>query len=530
MAFAVEINGHRVEFESKPSQNDIDEAVASNPMLGKAKTTRKTITEEDVRRGAATEFVNQKIGEREATPFFSPLQVPELPRFADPLQLTPKYNELSRKRNIPSPLNFLGAAIERPLAAITNPILERMQGGKDVLDPIIKGLTGERVGQPGDIFRQKFFGKVPTEALEVGAGASSLASEVALFGAYSKIGKFGAMGKAKIKPSEKIALSKLSAQEQSIAKAEKLRQRVDTATKLTQRNLKTLSDDMAKVTEKTVGQAKTKMSDFNKAFSKTYENALDDVANNVRGKITVQETGKWGDDLIAQLKANPDFAKTQAFKRLKSYVNKLKKSKKPIEFRKLNSDIKDIRMRKFGGETSVDDLVKDSIRHDFGDFVSKYDPSFQKMQAESGRIINMKKAANKVLKSNNEVDVGKIEKLLKKDALGKTSLQEKKLIEQIQGSIGKEFNAELRIVGKKIQLKQKGLSRIKEAGKEMKTKATVSQKLTDIEFRKNLIKAKATEATGQKGGLRKGAEFVGNVTIRALIYRTLFGGMFGGGG
>ena len=209
---------------------------------------------------------------------------------------------------------------------------------------------------------------------------------------------------------------------------------------------KQLQDDM--VTE--VPKMKESVGSYFKAFNTSYGNSLDDVTTSLNKKISPKEAEAWINNLINRLKLNPEYAETNAFKKIDSLKKVFSGKKistglldakgKPLSritkdgsfnVKNFYSEIKNtLKGRVYDGKSNVDNLVYDELRHSWGDFVATKDSSFAQLQQEASKVLQLKKFASKVFKPYSEYDTKKLETLIMNNAKGKASVGEKNILKE----------------------------------------------------------------------------------------------------
>ena len=216
------------------------------------------------------------------------------------------------------------------------------------------------------------------------------------------------------------------------------------AAKVQAENNRLLSEELNNSIDNAVPVYKETLKGFSKSLSQTYDDRLTAVSEIIGDDITQADVGRFLNSTAENLRANPDYAQTNAIKDIvnlaKKYNPKSPNAKKPVDFRQVNASVKKIlSKRNFDTDTNVDALVRDELRGSFGDFVAGYSDEFAKLQTEMAPALQMKKLANGLFsRGKSKTNATTARNLFKKYALGKASREEVNMVDDMQRILGEQ--------------------------------------------------------------------------------------------
>lgn len=180
-------------------------------------------------------------------------------------------------------------------------------------------------------------------------------------------------------------------------------------------NLKELQDHVAiQAVQGQVPKYEKAFTDFSKNVSRVYEEGVDSLSKRI-GIIDKAGAEKHFQDFLDTVMSDPDFANTNAVKKIEKFVNIFKTDKK-LSFNDINASRKAVLSSKFKG--NVDDAIYTQFRKSFLEYADSIDPtgSFGKLNKAVAPQLNFKNQFIRTSSAYNKYKTSGIENLLVKYA------------------------------------------------------------------------------------------------------------------
>jgi hypothetical protein len=426
-------------------------------------------------------------------------------------------------------LRALGGVAQRTEATIANPILELQKGNFLGMPSAVKqGVTGERLGQFGDVIRRSEVGGPLNEPIAaIGGLLGSLAiPDIAMGGKMAKTtGKAGSI-LAKTPGKVKRGLGEVFHSGKNLRMAEGAQEAIT-------QSIESLKDAklpaMEALIESSADDAllyKNKLRPVSKQNSAIYGNALDKIESQVT--ITQSKLKSILDDTVNEALDAGISAESNVLKKIKelgekygakteSYFDDLRGSQTRTLDEKLSvNDLKTIKNQIFKiadeAKEGADDVANAIFMKKYGNEIASQSSDFAKLQAEYAPYLEAKKWAYRTFKPFTKDEIPNGNRVLKAIAQGKGKLEDFEYLKRLEQGSGRfQGTGELR---KQSQSMADSLQKISDDINQLRRKAVKNKE--DIERLRRLVGVRnwitvgALTALGA-GGVAKASEKLSTV-------------------